>query len=568
MRASLSALFFVIALGHGAVVYADASAPTLAQAQNLLQAGKADEAHAMFAAVLAREPENITALDAVVRGLRAQNKLDQALELLQRKQQLRQGHLFEAQVHYELGVLYAQRGEADAAFGEFAKAKDSRRVDLSALTQETALAALREDPRYTALLPKAEDFADPFVEPVKIVHEWRGEASGDQFGWIARDLGDVDGDGAHDLVTSAPTHDGGGADAGRVYVYSGRSGKLIWQADGVAGDQLGTGLERAGDVNADGIADVVAGGPNGAAGGVVVLYSGKDGKELRRFTAEHAGDQFGAHTEGVGDANADGHADVIIGAPFNAAAGTASGRAYLYSGRDGTLLRRYDGKRAGERLGSAVSGYADGAHTLILVGAPGGGASGKGRVDAYTGLSGKPKWTWQADASGGAFGAMFIAVPGDVDGDGAPDVYVSDWANNAGHAGAGRAYVFSGKTGKRVHQFTGEHEREGLGTTQGVAGDVDFDGHADLIVGSWQYAGAAISGGRAQLFSGKTGERLKTYTCRTPGDTFGFDAVGMGDVDGDGTVDLLITSGWSAVSGFQSGRVFLISSGLAPRVYD
>ena len=51
-------------------------------------------------------------------------------------------------------------------------------------------------------------------------------------------------------------------------------------------------------------------------------------------------------------------------------------------------------------------------------------------------------------------------------------------------------------------------------------------------------------------------------TCRTPGDTFGFDSVGMGDVDGDGTVDLLVTSAWSAVRGFHSGRVFVISSGI------
>ena len=49
---------------------------------------------------------------------------------------------------------------------------------------------------------------------------------------------------------------------------------------------------------------------------------------------------------------------------------------------------------------------------------------------------------------------------------------------------------------------------------------------------------------------------MRTYICRTPGDTFGFDAaVSMGDVDGDRTIDLLITSGWSAVHRYHSGRV-------------
>jgi hypothetical protein len=95
-----------------------------------------------------------------------------------------------------------------------------------------------------------------------------------------------------------------------------------------------------------------------------------------------------------------------------------------------------------------------------------------------------------------------------------------------------------------------------------VAGDVDGDGHADVIVGAWQYSGAAVGAGRAYLYSGFDGHVIRTYTCRTPGDAFGFDAVTMGDVKGDGMSDFLITSGWSGVHGIHSGRVFLISSGV------
>ena len=58
---------------------------------------------------------------------------------------------------------------------------------------------------------------------------------------------------------------------------------------------------------------------------------------------------------------------------------------------------------------------------------------------------------------------------------------------------------------------------------------------------------------------------MKTYTCRTPGDAFGFDAVALGDVDGDGAADFLITSAWSGVHGYHSGRVFIISSGVRSR---
>ena len=125
-----------------------------------------------------------------------------------------------------------------------------------------------------------------------------------------------------------------------------------------------------------------------------------------------------------------------------------------------------------------------------------------------------------------------------------------------------RRSVHSGKSGRRLLTLTGETAGEGFGIGPATAGDVNGDGRADLIVGAWQYAGAAVSGGRATLYSGKDGRAMKTWTCKVPGDTFGFDAVGMGDVDRDGTLDLLITSAWSGIHGYHSGRVFLISSGI------
>jgi hypothetical protein len=55
--------------------------------------------------------------------------------------------------------------------------------------------------RFAPLLPSRADFDAPFVEPVKIIREWDGEKGNDQFGWIARNIGDVDGDGVPDVVT-------------------------------------------------------------------------------------------------------------------------------------------------------------------------------------------------------------------------------------------------------------------------------------------------------------------------------------------------------------------------------
>jgi hypothetical protein len=400
----------------------------------------------------------------------------------------------------------------------------------------------------------------PFVEPVQVLREWHGEASEDQFGWIARNSGDVDGDGVADVVTSAPTHGPGGSKAGRIYVYSTGTGKLLWIADGRAGDELGSGVEAAGDTNWDGIPDVVASGPSGT--GIAHIYSGRDGRILHTFESSVPAELFGNHIAGAGDVDGDGYADVIVGAPGKEGENKVAGHAYVYSGKDGRLLRTVAGERNGDRFGSTVAGYAAGGRSVLVVGAPAAGPMRHGRVYIYEAHSTKPRFVIESDETGRALGAMFVSVPGDLDGDGVPDVYASDWANAAKGRSTGRIYVYSGKTGRALLTLTGTTAGEGFGTSSSVAGDVDGDGRADLIVGAWQYSGAAKSGGRAYLYSGRDGRLMATYTCRVPEETFGFDAVGIGDINKDGVVDLLITSGWSGVSGHHSGRVFIVSSGV------
>ncbi len=527
--------------------------PGLPQAMARLNAQDPAGALKIAEQVIAREPANARAWRVLGTAAKGTKDFDRAIAAFQKSLELDPSN--PAGV-YNIGAVYAVKGDKDRAFDWLGKARATKKIDMTQMETDADVASLREDPRYAALLPTPADFTAPFVEDVKILREWVGEAANDQFGWIARSIGDVDRDGVTDIVTSAP---GGASSSGRVYVYSTRSGKLLWKVEGKAGDTLGIGIEGAGDTNKDGIPDVIASAPGN---GRAYVYSGADGRVLLTMNAEKTADAFGRHVSGVGDVNHDGHADVIAGAPANNANGAGAGRAYVYSGKDGSVLLTLTGERAGDAFGATVAGGTKGAHSFLIVGAPSAGAARRGQTYVYTSLSQKPAFTIDADETGAALAAMFASVVGDVDGDKVPDVYASDFGNSAKGQATGRVYVHSGKDGRRILTLTGETAGEGFGTSPAHAGDVNRDGHDDLIVGSWQYGAVTGSGGRAYLYSGKDGSLLKTYTGKIPGETLGFDAVGIGDIDGDGTIDLLITSAWSGIKGFHSGRVFVISSGV------
>ncbi|HLJ49997.1 MAG TPA: FG-GAP-like repeat-containing protein [Bryobacteraceae bacterium] len=525
--------------------------PSLGDAFARLQAGDAAGAESLLLKIAEKKPADPRVWRMLGNARLRLTKYDGSVQAFRQALSLDPTN---PQTMYNLGCVYAHMGSKEEAFSWLEKAKGAH-MDMSGIDRDPDLDNLKADAtRFPQLKPRPEDFANPFVESgVRVIHEWVGESADDQFGWIARNIGDVDGDGVPDFVTSAPT---AAAGAGRIYVYSTKSGKLLWKTDGPANGNLGTGVEGAGDTNGDKIPDVVASAPGV---GKAFVYSGRDGRLLRTLDApvpaqQGAAEQFGRHISGAGDVNGDGFADVIVGAP-----GRGPGHAYIFSGKDGTLLSTLSGERDGDQFGATVAGYVHGGVTFLMAGAPAAGDRHTGRVYVYSDLKGHPKFVFDSDSTGRAYGNMFLSVPGDVDGDGIPDLYSTDFVNAAKGPSTGRAYIHSGKDGHLIHTFTGETAGEALGIGVATAGDVDRDGHADLIIGAWQYSAAAVSGGRAYLFSGKDGHLMRTITCRVPGDTFGFDTQAMGDIDGDGAIDFLITSAWSGVHGYHSGRVFLIS---------
>jgi hypothetical protein len=78
------------------------------------------------------------------------------------------------------------------------------------------------------------------------------------------------------------------------------------------------------------------------------------------------------------------------------------------------------------------------------------------------------------------------------------------------------------------------------------------------LIGAWQNAEGARSGGKCYLYSGASGALVRSWVCTVPNETFGFDTTGMGDIDGDGVTDYLITNAWSDVKGQKSGRAFVV----------
>ena len=159
-----------------------------------------------------------------------------------------------------------------------------------------------------------------------------------------------------------------------------------YRFEGTVNDNLGRSVAGAGDVNQDGFADVIVGAskatsPQGNRAGAAYIYSGKDGTQLWRFDGGATGDSLGISVAGAGDVNNDGFPDVIVGARLTDPGGMMdAGSAYVYSGKDGTELWQFDGVAAVDYLGSSVAGAGDvnqDGCPAIIVGAPNARVDGK-----------------------------------------------------------------------------------------------------------------------------------------------------------------------------------------------
>jgi hypothetical protein len=389
----------------------------------------------------------------------------------------------------------------------------------------------------------------PFVEPDAVpLVTLTGETPSDTFGWVAERLGDLDGDGASDFLVGAPTSAAGGTNAGRAYVYSGRTGALLHVVTGQPNERLGYAVAGVGDADGDGVPDYAVGGPGNVGlqvplPGRVTLFSGATHAVLRNWSGT-PDSFFGADVNGAGDVDGDGMGDVVVGAPRTSVAGRLAGRVALLSGGTGATLWTRDGLAAGDLLGTAVGGLGD----LDGDGKPEQGAGARnagpkagGLAYVLSGADGSVARTLHPSGTAVDFGWFFVHDAGDVDGDGVQDVYVADFADAWQGPNTGRGYVYSGASGERIRTMNAEASGDGFGVGRGI-GDVDGDGNADLFLAAWTSSAGAPFGGRAYVVSGRNGRTLRTITGAIPGATLGVDAVGLGDVNADGLTDFLLTT--------------------------
>jgi hypothetical protein len=376
-------------------------------------------------------------------------------------------------------------------------------------------------------------------------------------------LGDVDGDGDLDLVV------GNYNEPNRLYLNNGTADPF----GGVTGSDVGadahnTASVALGDVDGDGDLDLVAGNRNEA--NRLYLNNGTAAPFMGVTSTDVGADTHATTSLALGDLDGDGDLDLVAGndgqpnrlylnngtaEPFAGVMGSSissdthdtcavalgdldgDGDLDLAAGNDGQANRVYLNDGSSDPFGAASGsniipdnhatyslalGDVDGDGDLDVVA----GNNGRNRLYLNEGTADPLTWDGGYAIDPDAHNTRSVAL-GDVDGDGDLDLVAGDYAQ------ANRLYLNNG-TLEPFEDVTGSDVSSDTRTTYSVAlGDVDRDGDLDLVAGDYNPANRLyLNGGSANPFSGVLGSDVTL-------DAHSTNSVALGDVDGDGDLDLV-----------------------------